>query len=77
MKKKKNQLRLMQYRGVRMNEKTNITVSCTGCSQVSEYPKGYLTQSAEKEYKCSVCRNKVVENQVQDRARGNREVLTD
>lgn len=60
-----------------MNQPENIKVTCTGCGTVRTYPKGYLTQAAEQNYKCDACRNKVVENQVQDRIRGNREILTD
>jgi len=59
-----------------MSKSDPIEVRCV-CGRTAVFPKGYLTQEAERNYKCEVCRQKVVENQAQERAKGDREVLVD
>lgn len=54
-----------------------VEVTCVQCGRVDSYPGGYLTEKAQREYRCSACREPVVERQVQERQVGDRKLLTE
>lgn len=60
----------------KMTMETEI-VKCVKCGHEDQYPIGYLTEKASKEYKCSACRQVVVELSAQEREIGKRKLLVE
>ena len=61
-------------------EKTMVNteiVTCTKCKESKEVPTGRLTEEQKKGYLCSACHEVVVERSVEERNKGNRQLLVD
>lgn len=53
------------------------TVICTKCREAKKVPRGYLTEEQKKGYLCSACHEVVLERSVEERNKGNRQLLID
>jgi hypothetical protein len=60
-----------------MDQNQREQVRCVKCSRVDEYPAGYLTEQAKREYLCSVHREAVLERGVQEAESQGKELLTE
>lgn len=54
-----------------------VEVACVKCGHSDTYPKGYLTEKAREEYRCSACRQVVAELSAEERAIGKRQLLVE
>jgi len=52
-------------------------VTCAKCGVVRKVQTGMLTEQGKKEYLCPVCREPVVERQIEQKRIGDRKLLLD
>ncbi|TRO55177.1 hypothetical protein E2P64_07535 [Candidatus Bathyarchaeota archaeon] len=60
-----------------MHENKTETVRCTRCGNPKEIPGGRLTEEQKRGFLCSACQEIVLERSVEEREKGNRELLVD
>jgi hypothetical protein len=58
-----------------MND-TEIVV-CTKCKEPKEVPRGRLTEDQKRGFLCSACQEIVLERSVEERQKGDRQLLVD
>jgi len=52
-------------------------VECAKCHSVSKFIRGHLTEQGKSGFLCNVCREPVLERQVEEKRIGNRRLLTE
>jgi len=60
-----------------MDTQTQMDKVTCSCGHQDEYPEGYLTEQAKKEYKCKACRQPVLENKIAEKTNQGRRLLTE
>jgi hypothetical protein len=52
-------------------------VECVKCHSISKFIRGHLTEQGKSGFLCNICREPVLERQVEEKRIGNRRLLTE